>query len=1111
MRSIVVLFTTFIFAFQLQGQINAKLMRYADISATQIVFVFGGDIWIVDRAGGLAQQLTHSPGEESYPKFSPDGQEIAYTASYNGNMDVYVIGINGGLPRVITNQSMPDRTVDWHPDGQSILFASRRELGQRSARQFFSVSKNGGHAEKLPIPYGELASYSPDGTKLAYITKITENYPFKRYRGGLTSDVYIYDTETKKIVNVTNNLANDGQPSWAGNKVYFLSDRDENMRLNIWSYDPQTQSLEQLTRFVDFDITTLSAGPDALVFQNGGTMYTMNLTDHSYQPVDIQIISDLSVEMPQAKNVGKSIANITSAPGSKRLIIESRGELFDVPVKEGFTINMTQSSGSWDRDPAWSPDGHRVAFWSDRSGEWEIYVQEYDGEKTLKKLTNHNIGYGYKLFWSPDSKYLTYIDHTNDIHLMDVTTGTETTVDNMYWNLSHPGRTGFEIHWSPDSKWLTYDKGGDNANNSIYVYNLETKKINQLTSDFYHDSNPVFSVDGKYIFYTTNRNMSPLYSDMNDGTWIYPNSTQIGVLPLMKDTPHLLGPKNDEVTLEEKKDVSAEKVKEEDTKVKKDKKKGKEEGDSIKPEEKKVDEGIKVTIDMDHIESRLFVLPVEAGNIGGLMAFEGGLVYNRYPNTGSEKEENSLMLYNLEDREEKEVMGNVNDAQMTPDGKKIIVRSRASIGIIDAKPGQKIEKPVPTSDMVMNHVPREEWRQLFNDAWRRHRDFFYDPNMQGVDWNAMKAQYGALIEDARTRWDVNYIISNLVAELSAGHTYTNGGDTQEAEENNTGYLGIDWDLVGGQYRIKRIVRPAEWDTDVRSPLDIAGSSIKEGDYIHSVNGRMLSNDQEAYAPFTNLAGKTVSLLVSSNGNLTQAKTHIVKCLNIGEESRLRHLEWIENNRKMVDKLSDGKLGYVYMSNTSGQGQLELVRMYYGQLDKEGFIIDERFNGGGQLADRFLELLQRPIVYNLHWRHGKDHTQPIKANPGPMGMLINGWAGSGGDGLPWAFQELKAGPIVGERTLGILVGPATGHRLIDGGSITVPGARLYDNDGHWFWEGEGVAPDIEVWDDPNLLMMGRDPQIERVVAEVMQLVKTNPGRRTPAPALEDRTAKGQKGK
>jgi tricorn protease len=436
-----------------------------------------------------------------------------------------------------------------------------------------------------------------------------------------------------------------------------------------------------------------------------------------------------------------------------------------------------------------------------------------------------------------------------------------------------------------------------------------------------------------------------------------------------------------------------------------------------------------------------------------------------------------------------------------------LVASKGKYGVIKPEPDQKIEKPIPIDGLVMDLVPKEEWRQIFQDTWRRYRDFFYDPNMHQVDWNTMRDRYGKLVEEARTRWDIVNIQGNLGAELSAGHTYAFGGDVENVPQRSTGFLGIDWDLKDNLYQIKRLVKPAAWDTEVKSPLDHPGVDVKVGDYVLAVNGVELDPGKEPFAAFEGLSEKTVVLTVSSSGKIKDSKKIVIKCLSQEEESRLRYLEWIENNRKMVDKLSNGQLGYVYMSNTADRGQLELVQMYYGQLDKQGFIIDERFNGGGQLPDRFLELLQRPVVSHMHWRYGKDHTWPIKTNTGPVGMIINGWAGSGGDALPWAFQELKAGPIIGERTLGILVGPATGHRLIDGGGITVPGGRLYDNDGHWFWEGEGVAPDVEVWDDPNLLVKGRDPQIEKAVEEVLKLVKTKPAMKTPAPPLEDRTAKG----
>ncbi len=451
-----------------------------------------------------------------------------------------------------------------------------------------------------------------------------------------------------------------------------------------------------------------------------------------------------------------------------------------------------------------------------------------------------------------------------------------------------------------------------------------------------------------------------------------------------------------------------------------------------KPTAIKKDEIEAVKIDFGQFENRLVLLPPKAGNIAGLIPVEGKLVYLRRPNTGSGEKDASLHFYDFEKREEKEIMGKVNDVVPTADQKMLLVKSEGKYAVIKPEAGQKIEKPIPTDGLVMELVPREEWRQIFNDTWRRYRDFFYDPNMHQLDWEELRNRYGKLVEDARTRWDITNLQLNLASELSAGHTYAGGGDTENTPSRANGFLGIDWEKAGNNYRIKRIVQPAAWDTEVRSPFDAPGVDVKKGDYILSVNGVKLNPDKDPYAAFEGLSGKTVSLETSRSGQNEDAKKQVIKCLTPSQEQTLRYLEWIENNRKMVDKLSGGQLGYIYMSNTAARGQLELVRMFYGQLDKKGFILDERFNAGGQLADRFLELIQRPVTYNLHWRHGRDHTNPVKTNTGPVGMLINGWAGSGGDGLPWAFQELKAGPIVGERTLGILIGPATGHQLIDGG-------------------------------------------------------------------------------
>ena len=1083
------------------GQVSARLMRYADVSDSQIAFVYGGDLWIMPKEGGTAHQLTHSPGEESWPRFSPDGKELAFSASYNGNMDIFVIPCSGGVPARVTYNSFDDRMVEWYPDGRKLLFASKRESGRQSYSQFYLVDKNGGMPEKLPIPYGELASFSPDGRQLAYITKITENYPFQRYRGGLASDLLLYDAESQHVENLTSSHAIDGKPAWAGEQLFYLSDAGEHMRLNVWQYDLSEKKGKQLTFFEDFDISSLSASSGELIFEAGGTLYLMDTETKEYNPVNVTVLSDLSLEMPGTVNVSGNIQNMSASPEGKRILFEARGDIFNVPVKEGYVMNLTQSSGAFDMLPAWSPDGRSIAFWSDRSGEYELYLQDPAKEKEPVQLTSRGKGFGYQPYWSPDSKYIAFIDEKNDITVIDVENKASVVAGNYRWNAGHGSRFGYPINWSPDSKWIAFTEEMDNAHDAIFLYNVETSEKFQVTSSFYDDTYPVFSTDGKYLYFLTDRNMQPVYSDMGDATWVYPNATQIAAMALSAETASLLEARND--SLKEGKDGTGEEN-------------GGKAGQKKKGKDKEADDGegsgdkeVEVKIEPEGLEARVELLPPKAGNLSWLASFEGKLVYQRNPNSGSGSNEASLAFYDLEEREEKTIMSGVERAKLTADGKMILVRAGGKYGVIKAAENQKVEKPVPTGDLAMELVPREEWRQIFQDTWRRYRDFFYDPQMHGVDWDTMRVLYGKLVEDARSRWDLSFIGSNMIAELSAGHTYTFGEGPDQVKRLSTGFLGINWELTDKGYRIKRIIRPAPWDTEVRSPFDRPGSSIKVGDYIHAVNGIPLDASKDPYAAFEGLAGKTVSLSTSSTGDPREAETTVIKCLDQGEETDLRYLEWIENNRNRVEEQSGGKLGYVYMSNTSYQGTLELVEMYYGQLEKDGFIIDERFNGGGSLADRFMELLLRPVIYNLHWRYGKDHTQPVKTNTGPMSMLINGWAGSGGDGLPWAFQELEAGPIVGERTLGILVGPATGHQLIDGGGITIPGARLYDNDGHWFWEGEGVTPDIEVWDDPNILMKDRDPQLERAVQVVMQMLESWPPRMTPAPARQDRTAEDLK--
>jgi tricorn protease len=1077
------------------GQINASLFRYPDISATQVTFVYGGDIWIVSKEGGVANKLTSSLGEESYPRFSPDGKTIAYSASYNGNTDIYSIPSGGGLPARLTYHSMPDRMVEWYPDGNQILFASGREEGTGRANQFFSLNKTGGLPEKLPLPYGELASFSPDGQSLAYVTRITENYPFKRYRGGFASDILVYNIKQNKVENITRNPMTDGKPAWIKNKIFYVSDAGTNNRRNIWVYDRDKKAAQQITQLKENDVNYLAAGPAELIFEAGGKLYIISADDYKYHEIKISIVNDLATVMPRTVNVSNNIQGFASSPDGKRAIIEARGELFNLPSEQGFVLNLTNSSGAFDRTPAWSPDGKQIAYWSDLSGENEIYIQDAGNSSSRRKLSSFGKGFGWNLYWSPDSKKIAFIDYQQSIKIITVATGSMEEIDRTK-KLTYSGMGSFVINWSADSKWLTYSKTQDNGNDAVFVYGLSEKKLWQTTSGYYNDTKPVFDPAGKYIYFLTDRSFTPTYSNI-DATWIYANSTQIAAASLDPSTKQLLAVKNDEVKLQ---DTTSNKPAEK--KSSEEKSKG---GES--PKSTVVPAELKINTDL--LESRVEIIPVPAGNIGDLFVADGKIIYSRFPNSGAGPGNATIQFFDLEKREEKIILPNVNDFVLSGSGKSILVRDGQGFGFIPVSPDQKLSKRIPTGEMEMLLYPKEEWKQIFSDTWRRYRDFFYDPNMHKVDWNAQRKQYGAMVEDAITRWDVSNIQVQLISELSAGHTYAGGGDAETVPQKDDGFLGIDWGLQNNVYQVKRIVRPAKWDNEVRSPLDQSGIGVKEGDYILAVNGRELDSNVDPYAFFEGLSGKTISLKVNGKPSREGAKEIIIKTLTPGEERRLRHLEWIESNRKKVEQLSNGQLGYMYMPNTGGLGQTELLRQFYAQIDKKGFVIDERFNAGGQLADRFIEMLNRPVLYNISWRDADVTVWPFKGNNGPKVMLINGWAGSGGDAFPWAFQQLNLGPIIGERTLGILVGPATGHTLIDGGFITVPDARLYGNTGKWFAEGYGIKPDFEVWDDPSELTKGIDPQLNKAVEEALKLVKEKPRKLYPRPPFEDRTSEGLK--
>lgn len=1063
----------------LSAQINARLFQHPDVSATHITFAYGGDVWIVPKSGGTATKLSSPKGDESFPRFSPDGSQIAFTGNYDGNSDIYTIPSMGGIPTRVTHHGMNDRLLGWYPDGKHLLYVSGMESGKQRFSQFYKIPAAGGLPEKLPMAYGEFGSLSPDASKIAFTDRSRIFRTWKRYRGGTAADVWLFDLNTLESENITKNIANDELPMWVGNKVYFLSDQGTAERFNIWVYDIRSKSSKQLTQFTDFDVHFPADGPNEIVFEAGGKLQLLDLATEQVKEVNIQIVSDLITVKPHKESVEKYVQYMSVAPDGNRAVVEARGEVFSLPAEEGITQNLTRTAGVAERYPAWSPNGRYVAYWSDKSGEYELTLRDLSQGAKEEQLSKLGPGYRYRLYWSPDSKKLAYVDQTMHINVFDISSKTNRAIDQDL-SLFEGGLRGWKPSWSSDSQWLGYSKSMGNGNGAIMLYNTKEQKLTQATSGFYSDINPTFDREGDYLYLLTNRSFSPVYSDF-DNSWTYPNATQLAVIALRDEVNSPLAAKNDTVAI--KMDSA---TKKDDDKDKKDDK-----------------EGVKaVGIEFDNFERRLVVLPPKAGNMGNLAAADGKIIFQRFPNSGSQGEDNALMYFDLEEREEKTIMKKVNGYELTADGKKLLISQGDNMGIVDLGADKKLEKTLALDKMEMTISPREEWAQIFNDAWRFQRDFFYDKEMHGVDWAAMRKQYGDMIQYAITRNDVNYILGELIAELNASHTYRGGGDQEAPEQKAVGYLGVDWARENGQFKVASIVRGAEWDNEVRSPLDEPGINVKAGDYILAVNGMALADYSDPWAAFEGLANETVELTVSNTPNWDQARTVVVKTLS--DETRLRNLAWIEQNRKRVEEASGGKLGYIYVPSTGVDGQNELVRQFYGQWDKQGLIVDERFNNGGQIPDRFIELLNRkPLAY---WavRDGRNWQWPPVGHFGSMAMLINGWAGSGGDAFPDYFKKAGLGPLIGGRTWGGLIGISGAPTLIDGGSVTVPTFRMYNPDGTWFKEGHGVDPDIEVPEDPTQLAKGIDTQLELAIEEVLRQVKEHGPIHPQEPAKEDRS-------
>jgi len=1104
MRSALILFYLLCFSiFHADAQVSARMFRFPDVSKSHIVFSYGGDIWTVGKEGGTAIKLSSPSGAESFARFSPDGSTIAFSGNYDGNTDIYVIPTMGGIPTRVTYHGMSDRLIDWYPSGDKLLYASSRESGKQRFSQFYAVDARGGFPEKLPIAYGEFGSLSPNGKKIAFNERSVVFATWKRYRGGMNGNIWIFDLETLQSENITNTDATCELPMWHGDRIYYLSDRGEEQRYNIWMYDTKNKSTTQITNYSDFDVHFPAIGPEEIVYEANGDLYLLDLKTHSTRTVKVNVVTDLITVKPRMENVSSYVTSVSISPDGNRALVEARGEVFSLPAADGAIRNLTRTSGVAERYPSWSPDGKYVAYWSDQSGEYELTISDQTAGGAETKLTNLGPGYRYQPHWSPDSKKIVWVDQTMTFWMYDLDTKATHKIDQDLY-LFEFGLRNWTPSWSSDSRWMAYIKSQETQNGAIYIFDTKTKTSKKITEGFYSDHSATFDPDGKYLYLTTNRHFSPMYGSF-DNSWVYPNATRIAAIPLTNEVASPIAAKNDTVAIaQDKEDAPAEGDAKStaDTKSSKSKSKSTDDDAKTSKEDKIVKKEVK--IDFDDMERRMVMLPPEAGNIGTLRAVSGKVIFIRYPNNGSADEKTTLIYYDLDKREEKTIISDINDFEISADGKKLIVSKNGSYYIIDIALDQKADKVLRVNELETMIRPQEEWAQIFHDSWRFMRDFFYDKNMHGVDWQKVKQDYGALVSSCVDRADINFLIGEMIGELDASHTYRGGGAQETPKHRAVGYLGVDWAKKDGHFQIAKIIRGAVWDYEVKSPLDEPGLQIKEGDFVLAVNGIPLNEFPEPWAAFEGLANKTVELTVNNKSSWDGARTVVVKTMS--DETRLRNLAWIEQNRQIVDKASGGKIGYIYVPDTGVNGQNELVRQFYGQWNKEGLIIDERFNNGGQIPDRFIELLNRkPLAY---WdvRDGQNWQWPPVSHFGSKAMLINGWSGSGGDAFPDFFRKAGQGPLIGARTWGGLIGLTGMPPLIDGGTVTAPTFRMYNPDGTWFKEGHGVDPDIEVPEDPTALAKGTDTQLQRAIDEVMKNIQAKGPIHPTEPAKEDRSRK-----
>ncbi len=1038
------------------------LMQYPDIYDNTIVFVSGGDIWKASADGGIAARLTFSDGHENFPKFSPDGKLIAFTGEYDGNSDVYVMNVNGGNITRLTYHPGTDEVIGWNQTKNKIMFTSGRNSTSRYTKMYL-ISPDGTGLEEMIMYDAARASFSPDGSKIAYNKDAQDNATWKRYKGGRAQEIYIYDLKTNDETNITNYDGSDRIPMWIGDKIYFSSDRDRT--LNIYQYDTNTKKIEQITKHTDYDVQHPAEGGNKIVYEVGGDIWKLDITTKESKKVPIQILADMEETRPFMKDISQDIQDIDISPSGKRGLIVARGEVFTVPQADGPTRDISNNCGARDKDAVWSPDGKWIAYLSDKTGEYEIYLVNPNGKEEAIKLTTHTDGYRHTLKWSPDSKKIAYTDQTLTLYYIDVATKAITKVDKEEFenvDVSQDVKSIYDYSWSSDSRFITYSKMNKDFVYQLYVYGLETKTINCLSNGLFSDSSPVFTKDGDYIIFISNRRFEPTYCDI-EWEMVYQKVAGIYAIALRKDVKSILPYKSDE---------------------------------ELAVDAPKANAAPQVRFDFEGITDRVEALPLKRGNYRNLTVNGTNLFYlngsegnfNRFE-VGSH-DPMTLYSYSFNKRKENALVEAIDGYKLSFDGESIIYTKDGGVSIVAASGGDG--EPVKLNGLKFWYEPVKEWKQIFDDAWRMERDYYYEPNMHGQDWNLLKQKYGKLVERASCRQDLTFIIGELIGELNTSHTYVYGGDSKrKADRVNVGMLGADYkiDITNNLYQFSKIYKERDWSRETWPPLAKPGININEGEYLLKVNNIDVKANKEVYAYFVGLAGKQVTLTVNSKPTLLGAREVVVEPVN--SEGNIRYMNWLESNRLAVDKASNGKIGYIYMPDTWNGSATDFPKYFYSVAHKEGIILDGRFNGGGLDPEIFLQrLLKKPHGYWTR-RNSVDQTIPFYAVTAQMALLTNRYAGSGGDELPYQFQWNKMGPVIGTRTWGGLVGVSMFINLIDGGGLTAPDYRIYNEKGDWVVENTGVTPDIIIDVDSKKYSEGYDTQLMKAVDEVMKKINENP--------------------